>query len=105
MYKGNGGVRRKMKIRKKTLKRLLFVVMLAIVLSNCCWAIFGGNRVYAQGLVGTMIDADNGAFAKIEALMSGIVGILTFLPRIGMLLLNMFFSQDIVRMNLNQLIL
>lgn len=86
MYKGNGGVRRKMKIRKKTLKRLLFVVMLAIVLSNFCWAIFGGNRVYAQGFVGTMLDSDNGAFAKIEALMSGIVGVLTFLPRIGMLL-------------------
>ncbi len=78
-----------MKIRKKTLKRLLFLVMLTIVLSNCCWIIFGGNGVYAAGGIEEAManSATDGIGALIQGLISGIVGIITILPRIFLLLM------------------
>lgn len=83
-----------MKIRKKTLKRLLFVVMLAIVLSNCCWIVFGGNGVYATGGILEAIDnpETGGIGDLINGMMSGIVGLLTFLPRIFLLLIGFFIK-------------
>ncbi len=82
-----------MKSKKKLLKRLLFVVTLAIVLTNCCYIIFGTNIGFAnEGLVATMIDSEASAFAKVEALMSGIVAIFTFIPRILFLLIGFFIK-------------
>lgn len=76
-----------MKIRKKTLKRLIFVITLAVVLINCYYIIFSGSKVYAGDIADAIASDKNGFAAGFEMLMSGLVGLLTVLPRIFMLLI------------------
>lgn len=82
-----------MKVSKRFLKRLLFVITLVIVLSNCYYIISGSNTVFAaKGIAGTIFSFDTGFGEKIEALMSGLVGIVTLLPRLFCLLLGFFMK-------------
>ena len=40
-----------MKIKKKTLKRILFIAMLILTLTNCFTILFGTSAVFAEGSI------------------------------------------------------
>ena len=70
-----------MKVKKRLLKKLLFVITLTLVLSNCYLMIFGRNVAF-----GVIVDS-NDAFLAIETMMSGLVWIFTIIPRLAFLIL------------------
>lgn len=116
---------KKMKVKKKLQKKLLFIVMLVIVLCNCFSIIFESNVGFAtsgddrdyiikerekekkekdekgeqgEGEKKTALDnaaKDNNSknmIVGIEGLLSGLVAILTFIPRIFLLLIGFFIK-------------
>lgn len=109
---------KKMKVKKKLQKKLLFIVMLVIVLCNCFSIIFESNVGFATALDSTdrenlktqIEETKNGetkttaldAAAKdeasknmiigLEGFMSGLVYILTIIPRLFLLLIGFFIK-------------